>query len=710
MRWVAAGAYALAGLLLLRALGSPAAPGPARASLPARATPVEPEEAKGSAPADGVTVFVPATARASRPFLLEVAGCEPSGVRLLQPATGAQPLPGPGPFARLRLTLAEEGWQRLEVAAPGCGPLLAWVRVGPPVPIGWSGPLSPFAAALEEEGFRIETGEVLQGDLLVLAGVPEDSRAIERFAREGGGVLLLGREAVQAVGREEWSPVEALPEPPQPEEPASPPESPSTRPAPGETPPEPPAEPPEKKAAESATVTLLLLIDRSGSMAGVKIERAKEAALASAETLDPQDQVAVIAFDATAEEVCALGPAGDRERIRGCVAPLGAGGGTRFEPALKKALEIAGTAPPGIRHVVLLSDGMTEDWGAVDYRTLIRGGRALGVTVSTVGFFRPGDRGDEPLALLARWGGGRFYPVSDPREVPQVFTLEARRVAAVARAGKSPPPKPEAPPQEPEREPPAETPPPATAPARFTVAAAIPHEALSGVDISTAPPFEDYVRASSRPRSQVLLRVEPTGDPLLSLRPLDSGWVAAWCGDGGEGAFAAWVASGHLPRLAASLAEFLRRAEGGEVGWSLEAFGEKGILTRSLGGGEAPPDLLSTARPIDAATGLVRLDPPLRGMAGPDLGGRLRSSLRRVDPEGASGPAAPEGGAAGPPALMSAPLRARGSGLLLAGAALALALGEGSRRIPTSPQRRSPRPSLRVGGSGAGGSSRTSSR
>ncbi|MCI0588940.1 MAG: VWA domain-containing protein, partial [Planctomycetes bacterium] len=376
MRWITAGAYALAGLLLLLALGSPAAPGPARASSPARAAPVEAEE--GSAPADRAEVFVPATARASRPFLLEVAGCDPSGVRLLHPATGGQHLPGPGPFARLRLTLAEEGWQGLEVAAPGCGPLLAWVRVGPPVPIGWSGPLSPFAAALEDEGFRIETGEVLQGDLLVLAGVPGDPRAIERFAREGGGVLLLGREALRAVGREEWSPVEALPEPPPPEEPDSPPESPPTRPAPGETPPEPPAEPPDKKAVESATVTLLLLIDRSGSMAGVKIERAKEAALASAETLDPQDQVAVIAFDASAEEVCALGAAGDRERIRGCVASLGAGGGTRFEPALRRAIEVAGTAPPGIRHVVLLSDGMTEDWGTVDYRTLVRGARAIG--------------------------------------------------------------------------------------------------------------------------------------------------------------------------------------------------------------------------------------------------------------------------------------------------------------------------------------------
>ncbi|MGH7151103.1 MAG: vWA domain-containing protein, partial [Planctomycetota bacterium] len=321
-------------------------------------------------------VFVPARARVARPFLLEVAGCDPAGVRLLHPAIPAEQVPGLGPFARLRLSLAEEGWQRLELEVSGSGPLVGWVRVGAPVSIGWSGPLSPFAEALEGVGFRIATGNFLEGDLLVVSGVPEDPRAIERFAREGGGLLLLGGEALRAIGREEWSPVEALPESPPPGEPVPPGESPPTRPAATETPPEPPAAPPEKKSIESATVTLLLLIDRSGSMAGAKIERAKEAALASADTLDPDDQVAVIAFDATAEEVCPLGPAGDRERIRGCVAALGAGGQTRFEPALRKAIEIAGVAPPGIRHVVLLSDGMTEDWGAVDYRGLVRRARA----------------------------------------------------------------------------------------------------------------------------------------------------------------------------------------------------------------------------------------------------------------------------------------------------------------------------------------------
>ncbi|MGH7150940.1 MAG: hypothetical protein ACREIU_09590, partial [Planctomycetota bacterium] len=334
---------------------------------------------------------------------------------------------------------------------------------------------------------------------------------------------------------------------------------------------------------------------------------------------------------------------------------------------------------------------------------------AVGVTVSTVGFFRPGDRGDEPLALLARWGGGRFYPVEDPREVPQVFTLEARRVAAAARPNKGAPPEPQAPPPEPEPEPEVEEPPPTSAPTRFKAVPAIPHEALLGVDFATAPPFERYVRARARPRAQVLVRVEPTGDPLLSMRPLDSGWVAAWCGDGGEKDFAPWVGSGHLPRLAASLAEFLRRADGGKVGWRLEAFGEKGILSLSLGGGEAPPELLASARSLDASTRLALLDPPLRGSAGPDLGGRLRSGLRRLEPEPGSRPASTGGG--GPdPAAAPAPPRSRGAGLLLAGAALALALGEGARRFPSSPQRRSPRPSLRVGGSGAGGSSRALSR
>ena len=54
---------------------------------------------------------------------------------------------------------------------------------------------------------------------------------------------------------------------------------------------------------EEATLALALVIDRSGSMAGPKMELTKEAARATAEGLPPSDQIAVIVFDSAANPV-----------------------------------------------------------------------------------------------------------------------------------------------------------------------------------------------------------------------------------------------------------------------------------------------------------------------------------------------------------------------------------------------------------------------
>ncbi|HET6203360.1 MAG TPA: VWA domain-containing protein [Planctomycetota bacterium] len=701
MKRLAAGAYALAALLLLLALGSLGEePRPPAGPAPLLAGPARPVERAVLEREDSAALVVPSCARAGRPFVLECEGADPrkdASLRVDGSPLPAEPVSGPGPLARVRVTLHEEGWRGIEVARPAGEDLVAWVRVGPPVKVAWVGPDSPVARHLEDAGFLLERSLVPGADLLVLASAAAGPEEVERFAREGGGVLLLGGEALRAFGGEIWSPVE--PEPPRDATEGSESEPAPTS-APGGSAPS-----PERVRTESATVSLILLIDRSGSMAGAKLERAREAALASAETLDPEDRVAVVAFDVTAEEVFPLGKAGEKEEIRRSVATLRAEGGTRFAPALRRATEIARASPPGIRHAILLSDGMTEDWETSDYPRMVREARASGVTLSTVGFFRPGERGDEPLALLARWGGGRFYPVEDPREIPQVFTLEARRVAGSVRPGRERSPASGPVPSAPRVEP--AEPPSRPAPPLFTARLVERHDSLEGVDLSSAPPFDAYLPARPRPRAAVPLRVEPTGDPLLALRSVGSGWIAAWCGDGGEGAFSPWVRSGDLLRLGLALSEFLRRGDGAEVTWRLEAYGESGLLEGRAGG--APPGLLRSARSLDAWTRRVDLDPPLRGALGPDGAGRLRSSLRRVAPLPEASPPGPASAPSSRP-LDPIPAPARGPGLLFGGAALALAAGEGARRLPSSPQRRPPRPSFRVGESEGGEASRAGSR
>src|SRR5262249_59307586 len=70
-----------------------------------------------------------------------------------------------------------------------------------------------------------------------------------------------------------------------------------------------------EKEINQPSVALVLVIDRSGSMQGEKLEMAKESARATAEVLDPSDLLSVIAFDNTPMTIVRLQRAPNRLRI-----------------------------------------------------------------------------------------------------------------------------------------------------------------------------------------------------------------------------------------------------------------------------------------------------------------------------------------------------------------------------------------------------------
>src|SRR5207237_488843 len=90
----------------------------------------------------------------------------------------------------------------------------------------------------------------------------------------------------------------APPPPPAPEPPPTTPTPPVKKPDPAK--PKPALDEGEKKALR---VALLLVIDTSGSMAGVKLQMAQQSAIAAAGALSPQDRVGVYEFADDANEV-----------------------------------------------------------------------------------------------------------------------------------------------------------------------------------------------------------------------------------------------------------------------------------------------------------------------------------------------------------------------------------------------------------------------
>jgi Mg-chelatase subunit ChlD len=167
---------------------------------------------------------------------------------------------------------------------------------------------------------------------------------------------------------------------------------------------------------------LVLLIDRSGSMQGPKLDAAKAAVLAAFDAVGAADRVAVITFDSEAKLHVPL--TSDRKSFKAAVDKIDAGGGTNIYPALKLAFDTLKPQKLAHRHVILFTDGEAPTDGIPE---LVSDMRASGITLSAVGV-QGADR--NLLVMIADAGNGRVYMIDDIAALPKVF---AKEVAAAMR-------------------------------------------------------------------------------------------------------------------------------------------------------------------------------------------------------------------------------------------------------------------------------------
>src|SRR5258707_9223719 len=83
-----------------------------------------------------------------------------------------------------------------------------------------------------------------------------------------------------------------------------------------------------EKEKEKPSLAMVLIIDKSGSMGGEKIELAKDAAKSAVELLGAGDKIGVIAFEGDYYWVSDLQPAANKGRIIDDISRIEAGGGT----------------------------------------------------------------------------------------------------------------------------------------------------------------------------------------------------------------------------------------------------------------------------------------------------------------------------------------------------------------------------------------------
>jgi len=281
--------------------------------------------------------------------------------------------------------------------------------------------------------------------------IPEERQvALENFVKQGGGLLWISGERNVYVERKEEVPLErALP----------------AKLAPPRTP-------------EGTAV--VLIIDKSSSMEGKKMELAKLAAIGVVENLRPIDSVGVLIFDNSFQWAVPVRKAEDRAMIKRLISGITPDGGTQIAPALTEAYNKIAPLRSAYRHIVLLTDGISEEG---DSMTLSRTALANKVTISTVGLGQDVNRAFlEKVAQLAQ---GKSYFLNDPSGLEQILLRDVQEHTGTTSVEK-------------------------------TIHPAVEKRAeiLDGVGIEAAPALKGYVRFTSKPTADTIL-IADGKDPLL---------------------------------------------------------------------------------------------------------------------------------------------------------------------------------------------------
>lgn len=179
--------------------------------------------------------------------------------------------------------------------------------------------------------------------------------------------------------------------------------------------------------SDAVPLTVLLLIDRSASMRGQKLERALGAVTQFLKLLRPKDQLAILAFNQRTVRAHAFGD--DPARVPAALASLKATGTTALNDALLVAANDLvrarrGDLPETREAIIVLSDG--EDTASlVGFEEVLPVLRRTGSLVYAISL-RTDARGEWlgaswPLLALARDTGGRALGVPRLAALPDLY-------------------------------------------------------------------------------------------------------------------------------------------------------------------------------------------------------------------------------------------------------------------------------------------------
>ncbi len=301
---------------------------------------------------------------------------------------------------------------------------------------------------------------------------------------------------------------------------------------------------------------VILIIDKSSSMEGRKIELARSAASGVVENLRPIDTVGVLMFDNSFEWAVTPRHAEDRAMIKRLIAGIRPDGGTQIAPALTEAYTRLLPLPATYKHIVLMTDGISEEGDSFD---LARNAERNKVTISTVGLGQ--DVNKSYLEKIASLAGGKSYFLNEPEGLQQILlhdVLEHTGSTAVEKE------------MQPE------------------VIKQV--EILDGVGMEKAPALKGYVRFLPKPSAEMVLRIDRK-EPLLERWQYGLGRAAVFTSDATSRWAADWVSWSGYDKFWTNLTrDLLPHAQAGEADLEFDSANGDLVANYKLGPGvEDPP-------------------------------------------------------------------------------------------------------------------------
>jgi Ca-activated chloride channel homolog len=179
-------------------------------------------------------------------------------------------------------------------------------------------------------------------------------------------------------------------------------------------------------------LNLSLVLDRSGSMQGAKMMRAREAAAYCVEQLLPTDRLSVVIFDDVVEVLIPSRLADDKEEMKRRLAQIGARNSTALHEAwVRGGMQVSEQLDrDAINRVLLITDGLANV-GLTNTDEIVSQAAELykrGVSTSTVGIGE--DFNEDLLMPMAQSAGGNAWHVKEPEDLRRIFEVELEGLIA----------------------------------------------------------------------------------------------------------------------------------------------------------------------------------------------------------------------------------------------------------------------------------------